>query len=103
MNLSLVDSCFELSCDFLDMIHLALLFSAFLTSALGFHLIFDQVHEIFSILIVCNPVIVGEAANFIAYAFAPAVLVTPLGALSIIVRYSLFSVLVLSQLCRKSA
>lgn len=40
-----------------------------------------------SILIVCNPVIVGEAANFIAYAFAPAVLVTPLGALSIIVRY----------------
>ncbi|KAK1278563.1 hypothetical protein QJS04_geneDACA007411 [Acorus gramineus] len=32
-----------------------------------------------------NSVIVGEAANFIAYAFAPAVLVTPLGALSIIV------------------
>jgi multidrug transporter EmrE-like cation transporter len=29
--------------------------------------------------------IVGEAANFAAYAFAPAVLVTPLGALSIIV------------------
>ncbi|PKU65434.1 hypothetical protein MA16_Dca013579 [Dendrobium catenatum] len=29
--------------------------------------------------------IVGEIANFIAYAFAPAVLVTPLGALSIIV------------------
>ncbi|XP_012087542.1 probable magnesium transporter NIPA3 isoform X2 [Jatropha curcas] len=29
--------------------------------------------------------IVGEVANFIAYAFAPAVLVTPLGALSIIV------------------
>ncbi|KAF7815666.1 putative magnesium transporter NIPA6 isoform X1 [Senna tora] len=29
--------------------------------------------------------IVGEAANFVAYAFAPAVLVTPLGALSIIV------------------
>ncbi len=27
----------------------------------------------------------GEAANFIAYAFAPAILVTPLGALSIIV------------------
>jgi magnesium transporter len=32
-------------------------------------------------------VIVGEVANFVAYAFAPAVLVTPLGALSIIVRY----------------
>lgn len=31
-------------------------------------------------------VIVGEIANFVAYAFAPAVLVTPLGALSIIVR-----------------
>ncbi|KAL3850162.1 hypothetical protein ACJIZ3_012044 [Penstemon smallii] len=29
--------------------------------------------------------IIGEAANFVAYAFAPAVLVTPLGALSIIV------------------
>lgn len=30
--------------------------------------------------------VVGELANFAAYAFAPAVLVTPLGALSIIVR-----------------
>ena len=30
--------------------------------------------------------IVGELANFAAYAFAPAILVTPLGALSIIVR-----------------
>lgn len=29
----------------------------------------------------------GEVANFAAYAFAPAVLVTPLGAMSIIVRY----------------
>ncbi|KAL7151913.1 hypothetical protein ABFS83_04G063200 [Erythranthe nasuta] len=29
--------------------------------------------------------IIGEVANFVAYAFAPAVLVTPLGALSIIV------------------
>ncbi|XP_074275645.1 putative magnesium transporter NIPA6 isoform X1 [Silene latifolia] len=28
---------------------------------------------------------IGEAANFVAYAFAPAVLVTPLGALSIII------------------
>ena len=34
-------------------------------------------------------VIVGELANFVAYIFAPAVLVTPLGALSIIVRYAL--------------
>ena len=31
-------------------------------------------------------VIVGEIANFVAYAFAAAILVTPLGALSIIVR-----------------
>lgn len=30
--------------------------------------------------------IVGEVANFVAYVYAPAVLVTPLGALSIIVR-----------------
>ncbi|KAK1261795.1 hypothetical protein QJS04_geneDACA001144 [Acorus gramineus] len=30
-------------------------------------------------------VILGEAANFVAYVFAPAVLVTPLGALSIII------------------
>ena len=29
----------------------------------------------------------GEAANFIAYGFAPAILVTPLGALSVLVRY----------------
>ncbi len=34
-------------------------------------------------------VLVGEVANFTAYAFAPAVLVTPLGALSIIVRYGI--------------
>ena len=32
------------------------------------------------------PVIVGEVANFAAYAFAPAILVTPLGALRIIIR-----------------
>lgn len=32
-------------------------------------------------------VIGGEAANFAAYAYAPAILVTPLGALSIIFRF----------------
>lgn len=32
--------------------------------------------------------IVGEVANFVAYIYAPAVLVTPLGALSIIIRYN---------------
>ncbi|XP_022640913.1 probable magnesium transporter NIPA6 [Vigna radiata var. radiata] len=31
--------------------------------------------------------IIGEIANFVAYIYAPAVLVTPLSALSIIVRY----------------
>ena len=31
-------------------------------------------------------VIVGEVANFVAYVYSPAVLVTPLGALSIIIR-----------------
>lgn len=35
----------------------------------------------------CFVVIVGEIANFAAYAFAPAILVTPLGALSIIIRF----------------
>ncbi|KAK3028251.1 hypothetical protein RJ639_037585 [Escallonia herrerae] len=39
--------------------------------------------------------IVGEVANFAAYAFAPAILVTPLGALSIIIRHDL----VISLLC----
>ena len=35
-------------------------------------------------------VITGEGANFAAYAFAPATLVTPLGALSVLVRYICF-------------
>ncbi|KAJ8431443.1 hypothetical protein Cgig2_014936 [Carnegiea gigantea] len=35
--------------------------------------------------------VVGEIANFVAYAFAPAILVTPLGALSIIIRQFTFS------------
>lgn len=30
---------------------------------------------------------VGESANFAAYAFAPAILVTPLGALSVLIGY----------------
>lgn len=32
-------------------------------------------------------VIVGELCNFVAYSFAPAILVTPLGALSVVIRY----------------
>lgn len=30
-------------------------------------------------------VVIGEIANFAAYAFAPAILVTPLGALSVLI------------------
>ncbi|KAF9608511.1 hypothetical protein IFM89_009877 [Coptis chinensis] len=37
--------------------------------------------------------VVGEIANFAAYAFAPAILVTPLGALSIIIRHESNAVL----------
>jgi len=32
-------------------------------------------------------VVIGEIANFAAYAFAPAILVTPLGALSVLIGY----------------
>jgi len=39
---------------------------------------------------IATTVIVGEIANFAAYAFAPAILVTPLGALSIIIRHDNF-------------
>ena len=36
-------------------------------------------------------VVVGEAANFIAYSFAPAIVVTPMGALSVVIRLDLDS------------
>lgn len=36
-------------------------------------------------LMVPNTVVLGEIANFAAYAFAPAILVTPLGALSVLI------------------
>ncbi|KAJ8476452.1 hypothetical protein OPV22_020179 [Ensete ventricosum] len=42
--------------------------------------------------------IVGEAANFAAYAFAPAILVTPLGALSIIISAALAHVILRERL-----
>jgi hypothetical protein len=32
-------------------------------------------------------VVIGEVANFAAYTFAPAILVTPLGALSVLIGY----------------
>ncbi|KAJ0473915.1 putative magnesium transporter NIPA [Helianthus annuus] len=35
--------------------------------------------------------IIGEVANFAAYAYAPAILVTPLGALSMIIRYAVLA------------
>jgi drug/metabolite transporter (DMT)-like permease len=37
------------------------------------------------LLLTLPTVIVGEVANFAAYAFAPAILVTPLGALSVLI------------------
>ena len=37
--------------------------------------------------VLCVSVIVGEVMNFLAYLFAPATLVTPLGALSVITRW----------------
>lgn len=38
------------------------------------------------VFVVHHSVGAGEVANFAAYAFAPATLVTPLGALSVLVR-----------------
>lgn len=38
-----------------------------------------------SYILINLAVIVGEVANFAAYAFAPAILVTPLGALSVLI------------------
>ena len=58
------------------------------------------------LLLLCVSVGIGEAANFAAYAFAPATLVTSLGALSVLVRLEVYgfvvnnSLLTLSQLCR---
>ena len=49
------------------------------------------------VLVIVILVIVGEVANFAAYAFAPAILVTPLGALSIIFRYPWVPTLVSSS------
>jgi magnesium transporter len=34
-------------------------------------------------------VVLGEISNFAAYAFAPAILVTPLGALSVLIGYEI--------------
>jgi len=42
--------------------------------------------------------VVGEAANFTAYAFAPAILVTPLGALSVLVSAVLASIMLNERL-----
>jgi drug/metabolite transporter (DMT)-like permease len=36
-------------------------------------------------MLIISIVIIGEVANFAAYAFAPAILVTPLGALSVLI------------------
>lgn len=39
------------------------------------------------VTVVFSTVGAGEACNFVAYMFAPATLVTPLGALSVLIRY----------------
>ena len=68
-----------------------------LISSLSLSLSFSKVIDLnfemklFWILNYLLAVITGEIANFVAYIYAPAVLVTPLGALSIIVRYSSFN------------
>lgn len=41
--------------------------------------------EEFYNVLTAHPVVLGEVANFAAYAFAPAILVTPLGALSVLI------------------
>ncbi|KHN45455.1 Magnesium transporter NIPA2 [Glycine soja] len=49
-------------------------------------------------ILVTPLVIVGEIANFAAYAFAPAILVTPLGALSIIISAALAHIILRERL-----
>ena len=41
--------------------------------------------NLFDLFCTENVVVIGEAANFAAYTFAPAILVTPLGALSVLI------------------
>eukprot|EP00041_Stephanoeca_diplocostata_P020964 m.479711 g.479711 ORF g.479711 m.479711 type:complete len:406 (-) comp21705_c0_seq1:2525-3742(-) len=53
---------------------------------------------ILTIAVLCDTVILGEVANFTAYAFAPAILVTPLGGLSVIVSAVLAAVLLNERL-----
>lgn len=44
-------------------------------------------HRVFEVVLLTNShaVVIGEICNFAAYAFAPAILVTPLGALSVLI------------------
>lgn len=51
-----------------------------------------------TILLIRDEVIIGEIANFAAYAFAPAILVTPLGALSVLIGAVLGSYFLKEQL-----
>lgn len=53
-------------------------------------MILSKIYSSISIRYDSNEVILvvgGELANFAAYSFAPAILVTPLGALSVLIRY----------------
>ena len=48
----------------------------------GWH---DNEYHLFGFLCADDVVVIGEIANFAAYTFAPPILVTPLGALSVLI------------------
>lgn len=52
------------------------------------------------VALTCSTVVLGEIFNFAAYAFAPAILVTPLGALSVLIGAVLGSYFLDEQLGR---
>jgi hypothetical protein len=52
------------------------------------------------VMLTCSTVVLGEIFNFAAYAFAPAILVTPLGALSVLIGAVLGSYFLDEQLGR---
>lgn len=49
---------------------------------------FGMVYKFYNRALTLLTVAVGEVANFAAYAFAPAILVTPLGALSVLIGWA---------------
>jgi hypothetical protein len=45
----------------------------------------DYEYQLLALFCTDNIVVIGEFANFAAYTFAPPILVTPLGALSVLI------------------